>query len=204
LSAATSSVRRLVIESHGAAGAPTASHLAPTPRTPSTREGKPDSDPSAFGDFYTIPSESVLRRWSPSQLQSVPNFVAGQRSLGQIRFLKPVDLTAIDLDELFSRYILFQHSRIDLYPDIYFTASEEEATATNKAIRPPPGQGLNVPAQVRLDRCWPVNRSTRETITDTTNPRFIEHLERLKPQPDLKFIDFIAETGSWIFEIDGL
>ena len=101
LSAATSSVRRLVIEAHGTAGAPTASHLAPTPRTPSTREGKPDSDQPAFGDFYTIPSESVLRRWSPSQLQSVPNFVAGQRSLGQIRFLKPVDLTAIDLDELF-------------------------------------------------------------------------------------------------------
>ena len=208
-SAATGSVRRLIVEPYGAGDAQISSQLAPTPRVPSTKEGKKrsgeeksDSDQMTFGDFYTIPNESTLKRYSPSQLQSVSNFVVGQRNVGQVRFLRPVNLTNVDLDELFSKYILFQHSRIDIYPDIYFTSSPDEVIATHKTIRPQPGQGLNVPAQIRLDRCWPVNRSTRETITDTNNPRFMEHLERLKSQSDLKFIDFVVETGSWIFEID--
>ena len=204
LSAATGSVRRLVIEPYGQRCSTSVPNLHPLLVSLAQRRAKEksDTDQVSFGDFYTIPNESTLRRLSPSQLQSVPNFVVGQRNVGQIRFLRPVDLTNVDLDELFSKYILFQHSRVDLYPDLYFTSSPDEADATNKAIRPQPGHGLNVPAQIRLDRCWPVNRSTRETITDTNNPRFIEHLERLKSQSDQKFIDFVVETGSWIFEID--
>lgn len=63
------------------------------------------------------------------------------------------------------------------------------------------GCGLNVPAIITLEKCWPVSRETRRPIFEVENPRFIAHVEELKRQPETEFIDCIADTGSWIFKV---
>lgn len=214
LSAATGSVRRLIIESHATAAEgrdQVSPQMAPSPKVLSTKTSPstvPDTremeEQSIYGDFYTIPSEATLRRWSPSQLESVPNFVVGQRGVGQIRFLKPVDLTDVDLDELFVRYIQFEPNRVTIYPEDLFSSEDSDDTAGGKKKHKKPaiGKGFNVPAQIRLERCWPLSRSSRESITDPSSPRFVQHVERLREVPETRFIDFITETGTWAFEVD--
>jgi nuclear pore complex protein Nup98-Nup96 len=141
-----------------------------------------------FGDFYTTPSESVLSKYTPEQLKSVSGFIAGKKGVGKICFLKPVDLSDINLDDLFHKYIVFSPSQVVVYPD----------TETKM----PPGKGLNQPAEIRLERCWPINRSTRQPITDEGNERYKQHIERLKGIPDTTFVDFINDTGTWVFKVD--
>lgn len=141
-----------------------------------------------FGDFFMSPSESVLQKYTTEQLKSVSGFVAGKQGVGQISFLKPVDLSEVNLDDLFHKYIIFSQSQVVVYPD------------TNTKM--PPGKGLNQPAEIRLERCWPVNRSTRLPITDPTNERHKQHIERLKAVPDTQFVDFQNDSGTWIFKVD--
>ena len=140
-----------------------------------------------IGDYYMEPSESALRKLSPLQLSSVPNFVIGKQGVGEIRFLKPVDLTSVDLERSFSHIVRFEPKQVSIYP-------EED--------KPPAGQGLNQPAMIRLERCWPTQRGTRALITDPEHERMRQHIERLKNVPDTKFVSYDPSTGVWQFKVD--
>lgn len=144
------------------------------------------------GEKYMIPSESTLRRLPYAQLAAVHNFTVGERGIGQVRFLQPVDLTKIALSEIFERIVIFEPRLITLYPDDEWT--EEQ--------KPSIGSGLNVPAEVRLERCWCTNKADRQPIRDMGDSRLQAHIERLKAMPGAHFIDYLPETGTWIFRVD--
>lgn len=141
---------------------------------------------------YMIPNETTLRKLPYAQLSTVHNFTVGERGVGQVRFLQPVDLTKITLSDIFDRIVVFEPRLITLYPDDEYT--EEE--------KPPIGSGLNLPAEIRLERCWCVNKSDRTPIKDMGDSRLQAHIERLKSIPDTHFIDYLPETGTWIFKVD--
>lgn len=139
-----------------------------------------------------IPSESTLRRLSYAQLAAVNNFTVGERGTGQVRFLQPVDLTKLVLGDIFERIVIFEPRLITLYPDDEWAEGE----------KPPVGSGLNVPAEVRLERCWCTNKADRQPIKDMGDPRLQAHIERLKAMPGAHFVDYLPETGTWVFRVD--
>lgn len=145
------------------------------------------SAPSRIGDYYMEPSEAALRKLSPSQLSAVSDFVIGQTGVGEIRFLKPVDLTSVDLDRIFSHIVRFEPKQVVMYP-------EED--------KPAVGEGLNQPALIKLERCWPTQRGSRTLITDPDNERMRQHIDRLKNVPDTKFVSFEPATGVWQFKVE--
>jgi nuclear pore complex protein Nup98-Nup96 len=137
-----------------------------------------------------VPALSTLKRMSYSQLAAVTNLTIGQRGVGQIRFLRPVDLTGLDLDAILDHLVVFGPSQVVVYPEDDFPE------------RPPTGTGLNQPSEVRLERCWPTSRSSRDPITEMGGERMRRHIERLKAVQGTHFVDFVPETGTWVFTVD--
>jgi len=138
------------------------------------------------GAYWTIPSMSTIL--SSRDVRAIPNFVVGRKGYGQVRFIQPVDLSQVrSIPDIPGTIVVFDLKICTVYPD--------------EALKPPVGRGLNVPAIITLEKCWPVSKETRRPILDVENPRFIAHVERLKRQPETEFIDYIADTGSWIFKV---
>lgn len=153
-------------------------------------EGEEEAGRQHYGDYYMVPSQAALKRMSYSQLSAVGGFTVGQRGVGQVRFLRPVDLTGVDLAAIVDHIVVFGQNQVVVYPEDDF------------ADKPAVGSGLNQPAEVRLERSWPTSRSTRDPITEMGGERMRRHIERLKQVPDTHFVDFYPETGTWVFTVD--
>ena len=63
--------------------------------------------------------------WPYAQLSAVQNFTIGERGVGQVRFLQPVDLTKVSLNDIFDRIVVFEPRLITLYPDDEFAEGEK-------------------------------------------------------------------------------
>ncbi|OLL22035.1 Nucleoporin nup189 [Neolecta irregularis DAH-3] len=140
------------------------------------------------GTYWTSPAMSILLDYPREALRSLKNFKVGRRGYGQVSFNKPVDLTDVAAIEYIpGKIIIFDSKLCTVYPD------EEE--------KPLVGQGLNVPATITLEGCWPFSKEDRKPITDPENRRLIQHIERLKRMNETEFVDYICDTGSWIFKV---
>ena len=151
------------------------------------------SDPSALeeGDYWVKPSVEELKAFGHEFLASFQGLVVGRVGYGQIEFLEPVDLTGLSkLNMLLGQVIHFEDKECAVYPD-----SED-------SDKPPPGSGLNVKARLTLERCWAVDKATREPIKDPNHPAAVKHLKRLKNMKDTHFESFDIETGKWTFCVD--
>ncbi|KAJ1985149.1 hypothetical protein H4R34_000226 [Dimargaris verticillata] len=140
-------------------------------------------------EYWTKPSLDHLHQMDATALAKVENFKCGLAGVGQVNFIKPVDLTTVDsVDEIPGNIIIFDQMRCTVYPD--------------ESIKPPRGQGLNVPAIITLEGCWPIDKETREPIIDRDHPRVARHMRKLRKVPETSFIDFVPETGTWTFKVE--
>lgn len=141
------------------------------------------------GEYWMSPSLEELRKMSTTELAKVKDFKVGVPGIGSVSFLEPVDLTTVSsLSSICGHIVQFSHKICVVYPD-----------EQNKPAR---GEGMNVPALISLERCWPVDRSTREPIiVDKSSPVFISHVKRLKRQAETEFIDFTPDNGTWTFKV---
>jgi nuclear pore complex protein Nup98-Nup96 len=141
------------------------------------------------GEYWMSPSLEELRKFSPTELSKVKDFKVGVPGVGSVSFLEPVDLTTVpSLASICGNIVQFSHKICVVYPD-----------EDNKPAR---GEGLNVPALISLERCWPVNRSTREPIIVAKgSAEFVNHVKRLKRQSETEFLDFTADNGTWTFKV---
>lgn len=141
------------------------------------------------GEYWMSPSLEELRKLSKAELAKVKDFKVGVPGVGSVSFLEPVDLTTLpSLTSICGNIVQFAHKICVVYPD------EEN--------KPERGEGLNVPALISLERCWPVDRSTREPIiVDKNSPAFANHVKRLKRQSETEFLDFTADNGTWTFKV---
>lgn len=138
------------------------------------------------GKYWTIPSISTIL--SAQDVCAIPNFILGRKGYGEVRFTDPVDLSQVPSIPLIpGSIVVFDLDFCAVYPD--------------EAMKPPVGSGLNVPAIITLEKCWAVSSETRRPIFDIEDPRFIAYVERLKRQPGTEFIDYIVDTGSWVFKV---
>ena len=144
------------------------------------------TDSMQFGQQYTFPPLKILKT---TDRRSIKNFVIGQKGVGEVRFLAPVDLSEIDPDQLFGHYIEFSDCEAVMYPD-------------PSIPKPEPGHGLNLPAQVRLERVWTMSKGSRDPIVDPQSEKVIHFIQKLKETEGTNFISYEPSTGTWTFTVD--
>ena len=157
---------------------------APPPyRNRTNKQDLSDPEPAAY---WSEPSLSQLKRMSRDQLKKL-KLVIGRDGCGRVEFDEPVNLTGINLDELFEKTVRFKLRSIAVYP-----------LAVQK---PGQGRGLNVPATVTLENAWPSGKD-KKRIHDKTGrlvERFINRLRRIE---DSEFLDWDSKYGEWKFHVE--
>ncbi|TGZ78719.1 hypothetical protein EX30DRAFT_350776 [Ascodesmis nigricans] len=144
----------------------------------------------AHGSYWMVPSANKLKSLSKEQLKKVMGLTVGRRGFGQVRFDHPVDLTAlpVEIEDLPGNVVVFDVRVCTVYPE--------------GMEKPKPGKGLNVPATITLEDCFPVTKNERGKIRDPEHPRYLAHIRRLKSVKDTEFVDYLPEDGIWIFRVE--
>lgn len=144
------------------------------------------------GDYWMRPSLALMKKnCGHPELLAFEGLVVGRKGYGEIHFLAPVDLTGVPkLTALLGEVVRFDDKECSVYPDC------------DDADKPAPESGLNVKAKICLERCWAVDKATREPIKDASHPSAVKHLKRLKNMKDTHFEDFDINTGTWTFIVD--
>ncbi|KAI8592738.1 nuclear protein 96-domain-containing protein [Geranomyces variabilis] len=164
---------------------------SPSPaRSPAAPAAAPDSD-----EYILSPPLETLLRMETEELRAVKNFKISVPGIGSIRWLAPVDL--IEACPTKSRSSLDQ-----IAGNIVTLASKCATVYPNDADKPPVGMGLNVRAEVELEKCWPIDKGTREFILDTTDPRHDRHMKKLEAMPETEFLGYHNESGTWKFIVE--
>ena len=81
---------------------------------------------------------------------------------------------------------------------------KEVAVYPDDRGKPPVGQGLNKKAIVKLERNWPVDKSTREVVQDLDRLERMGYAEKLRKSTTkigATFLDYVPETGTCVFEV---
>ncbi|KAL1837827.1 hypothetical protein VTJ49DRAFT_3374 [Mycothermus thermophilus] len=152
------------------------------PPTTTQTETKPGSN-IVPGAYWMSPSAEEIRNMNRMQRQKVVDFTVGRENVGSVTFKVPVDLSNINLDEIFDGIVVLVPRSATVYPVA--------------AKKPPVGKGLNVPAIISLEHSYP-----RGGLA-TTGRRLERHIERLKTAiPDTKFESYDKETGVWTFSVE--
>lgn len=144
--------------------------------------------PLKTGDYFMKPNADALLHMAHQDLLSLSSFTVGRVGYGEVTFLEPVDLTlSSSISDIPGTLVVFTEKVCEVYPD-----NVEKA---------PEGSGLNVPARITLERCWPVDKATREPVKEEDHPRMRSHLRTLKNMAETEFESFKAETGTWVFKV---
>ncbi|KAH7020923.1 nuclear protein 96-domain-containing protein [Microdochium trichocladiopsis] len=133
------------------------------------------------GQYWMSPSKEEIQNMNRVQRQRVANFTVGRDNVGYVKFKVPVDLTSINLDELFDNIVILVPRTATVYP--------------NPAKKPPVGKGLNVPSLISLENAYP-----RKSRGKTTSVK--KHIERLKRIENTTFESYVEETGQWTFSVE--
>ncbi|KEP54149.1 nucleoporin [Rhizoctonia solani 123E] len=166
---------------------PSYSANAPAREESTVRDDTP-AITAADGDYWMVPPLSELQGMSHDQLVSVPNFTVGRHGYGKITFLDPVDLTTVyAISDIPEKTVLFEEGACTVYPD-----------ESQKAAR---GEGLNVPSEISLERCWPKDKATRAPIKNPNDPVWQRQERKLRKMKDTEFISFEPEGGVWTFRV---
>lgn len=164
-----------------------ASHAHVTSHDPQPQSQNILTDSMSYGQQYTFPPIKILK--SSSDRREIKNFVIGQKGIGEIRFLVPVDLSEIDPESLFGHFVEFCDGEAVLYPD-------------PQIPKPEPGRGLNLPAQVRLERIWAHSKGSRDPILDPQNEKVVLFAQKLKETEGTNFVSYDPIGGTWTFTVD--
>lgn len=160
--------------------------------SPRMRQASPQKED---GEYIMDPPLSTLLMMSDKELSQVENFSLHVEGIGSLKFLEPVDLlhasptgTRAGIQQIPGRVAILEPKLCTVYPD--------------ESAKPPVGFGLNVPAEIQLHGCWPLEKATRVAITDQKDPRHDRHMEKLSKMPDTEFLGFHNPTGTWKFRVD--
>lgn len=144
------------------------------------------SDPVP-GPYYTRPSREELRRMPREKLKKISGFEVGREGCGHVVFDEPVDLTTVDVDNIFDIIAVITIRSLTVYPQ------------TDK--KPPVGMGLNVPSTITLENSWPRGRDRKTPTYEKSGPKFNKHVERLRRVAGTEFVKYDKDTGEWVFRV---
>lgn len=146
----------------------------------------PSGDPKP-GEYWMKPSRAELNKMSRDQLKQVVDFTVGRQHCGSVTFKGAVDLTTVDLENIYGNIVDIVVRKITVYPE--------------ESIKPPMGKGLNVVSILRIENSWPRGRDRRSPLPISSGPLFDKHIDRLQKVKDTTFVEYQHETGTWVFEV---
>ncbi|KAH8666780.1 nuclear protein 96-domain-containing protein [Xylariales sp. PMI_506] len=152
--------------------------------SPSVATPAPEGSDRHLGDYWMKPTKEEIQNMNRVQRQKVSDFTVGRKGSGWVKFNVPVDLTNIDLDNLFDNIVVLEVRSCTVYP--------------NAAKKPAVGKGLNVPSTILLENSWPRASKTRGKAAASV----AKHVERLKRIENTHFVDYNKESGEWTFTVD--
>ncbi|AOA62771.1 Nuclear pore subcomplexes subunit [Komagataella phaffii] len=141
--------------------------------------------------YWSSPSIEVLSQLDTEELASVENLIIGRIGYGQVAFEQPVDLRDFKYDlqgSLFGKAVIFKRKVIQVYSDW------EE--------KPQIGSGLNVPAIITLEKCYPLDPVTRKPNTDPSNLDISSFITKLKSFNGMNYISYSPISGTWVFGVE--
>ncbi|KAJ0349692.1 hypothetical protein COL26b_005415 [Colletotrichum chrysophilum] len=139
----------------------------------------------APGSYWMSPTKETIAGMTRTQRQRVGSFTVGRDNVGSVKFKPEVDLTNIDLDEIFGGIVILETRSATVYPIA--------------AKKPPVGKGLNVPALISLEQSWPRGREKRP---GHDVKRVAKHVERLRRIENTAFEEYNPDTGVWKFSVE--
>ncbi|KAG1657439.1 hypothetical protein FOA52_011719 [Chlamydomonas sp. UWO 241] len=142
---------------------------------------------AAQGYTFEPCAVQLLSMWrdDPGSLRSVMNFTVGRRGVGQVRWLRPVDVTGLALD----RVITIDDGEVFCYAD-----------APDK---PPVGSGLNTDAEITLHGVYKLDKETRQPVREGPAVlRWERSLRAMCAKMGAKFVTYKADGGVWKFEVE--
>ena len=135
--------------------------------------------------YYTVPPLSQLTLDTEGQCH-VTGFTVGREGYGSIHYPDTLNVANLNLDDT----VFIRHKEVIVYPD--------------DMNKPPLGEGLNRPAQITLDKVWPLDKSSGDTIRSPDRLRNMNYEEKLKRASNrlgARLIEYRPDTGSWIFKV---
>jgi len=136
--------------------------------------------------YYTIPPVKDLSLDSEGNCM-VTGFTIGREGYGNIHYPGSINVAGLNLDD----NVFIRHKEVIVYPD--------------DSNKPALGEGLNRKALITLDKVWPNEKSTGDTVRSPSRLRsmgYEEKLERASARLGARFIEYRPETGSWVFKVD--
>jgi len=166
---------------------------SPTPAAPAEnfsnsavenlRKNQADQPP---GEYWMKPSKAELRKLDRKEKSKFHGLIVGREGCGTIEF-GDVDLNGIDIDKICGDIVRLETRSATVYLD--------------HAHKPPSGKGMNVPSLVTLENSWPRAKGGRLPVYERKGPKFDKHIQRLQRVSGTEFVDYVAETGQWIFRV---
>ncbi|KAK8587283.1 hypothetical protein V6N13_086277 [Hibiscus sabdariffa] len=139
-------------------------------------------------DYFTEPRIQELaakERAEPGYCRRVKNFVVGRHGYGSIKFLDETDVRRLDVESL----VQFNNREVIVYLD--------------DSKKPPVGQGLNKPAEVKLLNIKCFDKKTSEQYTE--GPRVEKYRNMLKRKAEeqgAEFLSYDPIKGEWRFKVN--
>ncbi|KAM3416458.1 hypothetical protein BST61_g8053 [Cercospora zeina] len=157
-----------------------------------------------IGAYFTEPRIKDLKNMSRTQLSKLKTFTVGREGIGKIEFRnngKGIDLTNVDLDKLFDPNDIEEQEGDD--PKAIIRLKVRSATVYPKeSEKPARGQALNVPSRIYLENSWPRSHGGKKAVLAKSGPAYEKHVRRFHNVEGTKFVNYDADTGTWIFDVD--
>ncbi|GAX81271.1 hypothetical protein CEUSTIGMA_g8703.t1 [Chlamydomonas eustigma] len=172
---------------HGANGANGSPSPYPSASASKLLDILPRLGPLAADGYSYEPSATQLEamyRIDPTSIKQVMNFTISRSGVGQVRWLKPVDVTSLSLD----RIIVIQQGEVCCYTD---------------ESKPPVGQGLNTDAEITLYNIYKLDRETKQPVRDGPSMlKWEKTLRTMCAKMGAKFVYYKLDGGVWKFEVE--
>ena len=147
---------------------------------------KSQEDPEA-GDYWMTPSKNEIQKMTKEQRRQLSGFKVGRIGCGKVEFNEPVDVTNINLDDIYDNIAVINLRSLTVYPD--------------QSKKPALGKGLNVPSTIYLENSWPRTKDRKSPSYEKSGSRFNKHVDRLRKVTGTEFITYDKETGIWSFKV---
>ena len=138
-------------------------------------------------DYFIQPKTQELaakERAEPGYCRSVKEFVIGRHGYGFLKFLCEVDVRGLDLESI----VQFNKCEVLVYMD--------------ESKRPPPGSGLNKPADITLLNVKCVDKKTGQHISQGAEvEKFEKRLKKKTEEQGAEFLSYDAAKGEWNFRV---
>lgn len=138
-------------------------------------------------DYYIQPAVQELaakERAESGYCSKVKDFLVGREGYGCVKFFGETDIRGLDIESI----IQFNKCEVLVYMD--------------ENIKPPPGLGLNKPAEITLLNVKCLDKKSGQPLAEGLEiAKFEKRLRKKTEEQGAEFVSYIASKGEWKFRV---